>query len=117
MFQPVPGEDGTQAAARQDQRRHQRRPGKVLADQQAQQYAVVAIQPGLALGLGIPPALGREQPRDTSQQGTAEQRRGADQDRQQAQQAAQRVALQEDLAEAVEQGFGPVGAGWVVHLG
>ena len=64
----------------------------------------------MAVAAGVATALGSEQPGQRSQQGAADQVGGRQQDGQQAEQAAQRVALQQYLAEAVEQGRGPVGA-------
>jgi urea transporter len=102
--------------------------GLWLANRRAATWALIGASVGVLIALWLDepatallglhsynPALGREQPRQASQQRAAEQGRRADQDRQQAQQATQRLALQEDLAEAVKQGFGPVGTGWVLH--
>ena len=106
-FEPLLGDHRTQAAGGHDQRRHHRRPGEIQAQQQAEQHAVVAEQPGLAIGLGIAATLRGEQPGDTAQQRTAEQGGRGEQNGQQAQQTAQRITLEEDLAEAVEQGCRP----------
>ncbi|MOA35758.1 hypothetical protein D3C78_1572340 [compost metagenome] len=109
------GQHRAETACGDDQRWQQDGPGQREAQQQAQQDAIVAEQPGLPVGLGVTASLGREQPGHPAQQRTAEQGGRSEQDRQQAQQAAQRMALEEDLAEAVEQGGGPVGAGGVGH--
>ncbi|MNJ70877.1 hypothetical protein D3C77_673660 [compost metagenome] len=58
-----------------------------------------------------------EQPGNTAEQGAAQQGGCSEQNGQQTQQAAQRITLEKDLAEAVEQGFGPVGAVGVEVIG
>ncbi|MNC61127.1 hypothetical protein D3C75_1110520 [compost metagenome] len=103
-------EHAAQATGGDDQWRQDRRPGQGIAEQQADQHAVVAVQASLAVGAVVAAALGGEQPGKGTEQGTADQIGGSQGDGQQAQQAAQRIALQQDLAEAVEQGRGPVGA-------
>ncbi|MCY1357071.1 hypothetical protein D9M69_435480 [compost metagenome] len=111
------GDHRAQATGGQNQWRHHRRPGEIQAQQQSEQHAVVAEQPGLTISLGIVSALRGEQPGDTTEQGAAEQGGRREQNGQDAQQAAQRIALEKDLAEAVEQGFGPVGAVGVEMVG
>ena len=55
--------------------------------------------------------------RDTAQQRAAQQGRRGKQDGAEAQQAAQRIALEEYLTETVEQSLGPVGAVGVEMIG
>ncbi|MNG15196.1 hypothetical protein D3C84_990070 [compost metagenome] len=111
------GQHRTQAAGGDNQWRQHGGPGETKAQQQAEQNTVVTEQPGLAIGLGIAATLGGEQSGDAAQQRTAEQGGRGEKNRQQAQQTAQRVTLEEDLAEAVEQGCGPVGAVGVEVVG
>lgn len=78
------------------------RPGQHGADQDADQHAVVAVQPGLAVGTVIAACLGGEQAGQGAKQRAADQVGRRQQDGQQAAQAAQGVAQQQHLAEAVE---------------
>ena len=82
-----------------------------MAEQQAEQDAVVAVEARLALGLGVVAPLRGEEPGNTAKQGATEQGGGTDQDGQQTQYTAQRMTLEEDLAEPGAQGRRPVGAG------
>src|SRR5471030_1315628 len=116
-LEPLLGEHRTQATAGDDQRRQHGGPGEIQAQQQAEQHAVIAEQPGLTISLGVAATLRGQQPRDPAQQRTAEQERRGKKNRQQAQQATQRMALEEDLTETVEQGSGPVGAVGVEVVG
>ena len=81
-----------------------------MAQQQPQQHTVVAVEPGLTFGFGVAATLCRQQACDCTEQRPTEQRRSADDNGQQAQHAAEWVTLQEDLAETIAQGRGPVGA-------
>ncbi|MCY1175411.1 hypothetical protein D9M71_790190 [compost metagenome] len=80
------------------------------AQQQADQYAVVAVQAGLPVAAVVAAALGGEQPGQGTEQRATEQVGGGEENRQQTEQAAQRVALEHYLAEAVEQSSCPIGA-------
>ncbi|MNP32672.1 hypothetical protein D3C76_1258690 [compost metagenome] len=99
---PLVGDDAGQAAGGDDQGGQYDRPGQHGADQDADQHAVVAVQPGLAVGTVVAACLGGEQAGQGAEQGTTDQAGGGQQDGQQAAQAAQGVAQQQHLAEAVE---------------
>src|SRR5690606_30351767 len=88
---PLVGEDTGQATGGDDQWRQDSRPGQHRADQDADQHAVVAVQASLTVGAVVAAALGGEQAGQGAEQGTADQRGGGQQQRQQAAQAAQRV--------------------------
>lgn len=116
-LEPLLGDDRTQSTAGENQWRQHGRPTELQAQQEAEQDAVVAEESGLAISLGVAATLRSEQAGHATQEGAAEQRRSAKQDGQQAQQAAQRMALEENLTETVEQGSGPVGAVGVEVVG
>nr|GFD52918.1 hypothetical protein [Tanacetum cinerariifolium] len=84
-----------------DQQGQQRGPFESVTDQQAQQYAVVAVDAGLAFGFGVAATLCRQQTGHRAEQCAAEGGGRADQDRQQAKQTAHGIALQQHLTEAV----------------
>ena len=109
-LEPLVHEHRTQPGTGNDQQGQQGRPFKLVAYQQAQQDTVVAVQTRLAFGLGIVAPLRGEEPGNTAEQGATKQGGGTDQNGQQAQHAAQRMTLQENLAETVAQGRRPIRA-------
>ncbi|MNF85945.1 hypothetical protein D3C84_683640 [compost metagenome] len=74
-FEPLLSEHRAQSARSNDQRRQQRGPGEIQAQQQTEQDTVVTEQPGLTISLGVVATLRGEQTGDTAQQRTAEQGR------------------------------------------
>ena len=79
-LEPLLGDDRTQSAARNDQWRQHGRPVELQAQQEAEQDAVVAEEPGLTISLGVAATLRGEQAGHATQEGTAEQRRSGKQD-------------------------------------
>ena len=78
MFAHAPHPGGQQQAgqscAGDDQHGQQRCPWQFQAEQQAEQYAVVAVETGLAVGTVVAAALRGEQPGKGAQQRTADRR-------------------------------------------